>query len=237
VPGRQQSRNQGDDKVVQMMRRLKQIGQSPMILLVSLVAVLVFYAMFKETQVAGAVSFLMLTVLLMAATSQVAGRNSIKWMAFLLVAPTFGLGAYHSFFPSRNSEVLTFGMIATFFLWTSWQVLVHVMSRGKVTRDRIVLSVCLYLMLGFSWFSIYRVLETITPGSFEWTAGITTKSVNTGDLIYFSLATLTTVGYGDIVAMRPESRILAVLEAAAGVLYVGVLIARLVSGYQTGEKE
>jgi hypothetical protein len=47
-------------------------------------------------------------------------------------------------------------------------------------------------------------------------------------LLYFSFATLTTLGYGDIVPTSPISRMLASLEAIAGQLYLAVLVARLV---------
>jgi hypothetical protein len=41
--------------------------------------------------------------------------------------------------------------------------------------------------------------------------------------------TLTTLGYGDVLPLNTRVRSLAVLEAVAGVFYVAVLVARLVS--------
>jgi voltage-gated potassium channel Kch len=48
-------------------------------------------------------------------------------------------------------------------------------------------------------------------------------------LVYFSFVTLTTVGYGDMLAVHPAARSLAMLEALTGQLFPAVLIARLVS--------
>ena len=48
------------------------------------------------------------------------------------------------------------------------------------------------------------------------------------DFVYFSLATLTTVGYGDITPQTALAGILASLEAVIGQLYLAVLVARLV---------
>jgi Ion channel len=56
-------------------------------------------------------------------------------------------------------------------------------------------------------------------------------------LLYFSLATLTTLGYGDIVAVRPSARMFATLEAAAGVLYIAIFVASLVASYQSTERK
>ena len=51
-------------------------------------------------------------------------------------------------------------------------------------------------------------------------------------MIYLSLATLTTLGYGDIVPVTPIARMVAALEAVAGVLYIAITVARLVAGYR-----
>ena len=48
-------------------------------------------------------------------------------------------------------------------------------------------------------------------------------------LVYYSLVTLTTVGYGDITPVHSLARSLATAEALIGQLYPAILIARLVS--------
>jgi uncharacterized membrane protein len=50
--------------------------------------------------------------------------------------------------------------------------------------------------------------------------------------LYFSLATLTTLGYGDITPVTTLARTSATLEAVTGVFYSAVLVARLVSMYR-----
>ena len=49
------------------------------------------------------------------------------------------------------------------------------------------------------------------------------------DYLYFSLVTLTTLGYGDIAPIHPITRSLATTEAVFGQFYVAVIVARLVS--------
>jgi len=48
-------------------------------------------------------------------------------------------------------------------------------------------------------------------------------------MLYFSLTTLTTTGYGDIVAVDPFARSLANLEAVIGQFYLAITVARLVT--------
>jgi voltage-gated potassium channel Kch len=50
-----------------------------------------------------------------------------------------------------------------------------------------------------------------------------------GRLLYFSLVTLTSVGYGDIVPLHPVAYSLVTLEALKGQLFPAILLARLVS--------
>ncbi|MCZ6469420.1 MAG: potassium channel family protein, partial [Candidatus Dadabacteria bacterium] len=46
-----------------------------------------------------------------------------------------------------------------------------------------------------------------------------------------SYTTLTTLGYGDVTALTPEGRIISVLEAIVGQLFLAFLVARLVATY------
>ena len=56
------------------------------------------------------------------------------------------------------------------------------------------------------------------------------EPLNGGAVIYYSLVTLTTQGYGDIVPASGYARLLASLEGVAGTVYLAVLIASLVTG-------
>jgi len=51
---------------------------------------------------------------------------------------------------------------------------------------------------------------------------------------YYSLVTMTTLGYGDIVPTAPTSRSLATLQAVVGQLYLTVIVARLVGLHVAG---
>jgi hypothetical protein len=55
-------------------------------------------------------------------------------------------------------------------------------------------------------------------------------------LIYYSLTTLTTTGYGDILPVSPWARSLANAEMVIGVLYLAILMARLVSLYSQADE-
>jgi Ion channel len=80
---------------------------------------------------------------------------------------------------------------------------------------------------------LYWALERVWPGSLNYGGGIP-DSFSSADGIYFSFVTLATLGYGDFVPKTQVARGLAILEAVVGQLYLGVMVARLVSLYVSG---
>jgi hypothetical protein len=109
-------------------------------------------------------------------------------------------------------------------------ILKDVLRRGRISTDKICGAICVYLLIGFAWAFGYGIIEFINPGSFSGLAQIGTNN-HVGRIMqlrYFSVATLTTLGFGDILPRTPVARTLATLEAVTGQIYLTVLIARLV---------
>ena|ERR1700726_653101 len=109
-------------------------------------------------------------------------------------------------------------------------ILEDVLRRGQISADKICGAICVYLLIGFAWAFGYGIIELINPGSFSGLAEIDANN-HVGQMMqmrYFSFATLTTLGFGDILPRSPSARTLATLEAVTGQIYLAVLIARLV---------
>ncbi len=106
-------------------------------------------------------------------------------------------------------------------------LLVRVFERGPVSGSRVQGAIAAYLLLGMGWAHGYAIINRVHPHAFS-TSG-STPADTMAAWTYFSFATLTTVGYGDIVPSGPIARMVAMGEALAGQLYLTVLIARLVA--------
>jgi len=140
---------------------------------------------------------------------------------------------------SEPLEVARNVLAAGFFGHAIWTMLVFILTCQRVTFNVVCASLCIYLLLGLVWALAYSVLDVLTPNAFTWTVAGQTRppfQVGKGDMavLYFSFATLTTLGYGDIVPTSPTSRVLASMEAIVGQLFLTVLVARLV-GLQISE--
>jgi len=109
-------------------------------------------------------------------------------------------------------------------------VLAQVFRAGPITSQRVQGAVAVYLLLGLAWAFAYELIALRWPHAFTPTPATSTPNDDlTSHFVYFSFVTLTTVGYGDIVATHPVARSLVMLEALVGQLFPAILLARLVS--------
>lgn len=131
---------------------------------------------------------------------------------------------------------LAFVVIASFQAVVIRVLAEFILVTEEVTRDVIYAAVAIYLMIGGIFGVLFGLLETVTFAQTGQNALID-SSVGAGTVVpwqttlYYSYATLTTLGYGDILPVTMWARSLASIEAVIGVLYTTIIMARLVGIY------
>jgi hypothetical protein len=205
-------------------------------LLILILVFLILNPLLEKDQMGEAVLLFSMYATLISATRALSERTRVRWPATLLAVSSMLAMTVAHFFPYRPLWIVNWAILAVFFGFISVGLFSYLGRPGAVTDDRIFVSVSLYLLLGMLWFSLYNLLEAVHPGSFALQS-TPLSSLPRGTLIYLSLATLTTLGYGDIVPVTPIARMVAALEAVAGVLYIAITVARLVAGYRGGKEE
>lgn len=168
-------------------------------------------------------------VVLLAALS-VAGARRVAVVLFVAA-----LASHIMWSLSSRADLAAVSEAARFvFLCYVLALLVRRVVRDRVvTLDTVAGAACVYLLIGMVWGELFTLVERWRPGSFI----IPASWVNApgrdlrAALMYFSFATLTTVGYGDIHPSNPASGGLCVAEAIVGQLYLAIMIARMVGLY------
>ena len=130
------------------------------------------------------------------------------------------------FLTSPNTVFLSF----FFFLFVTFTLLNMIIKTKEITQNTLYGAVCAYLLLGLLWASIYGLINHLAPGSIFQGSGVTGE-MTSNDIIYFSYTTLTSLGYGDISTVTPAGRIMSVLEAVIGQLFIAFMVARLIGIY------
>lgn len=105
----------------------------------------------------------------------------------------------------------------------------HTFRPGPVSTHRVMGGVAAYLVIGLTWAFGYRLLTEVRPEAIHFQSS--PVGIPTGEpsrLIYFSFATLTSLGYADAYPVHRIARSLTMAEALIGQLYPAILIATLV---------
>jgi len=135
-----------------------------------------------------------------------------------------------------NGIVIAYHLFGMCFLgYTAAVILAFLFQEQRITLNMIFASLCVYLLLGVLWAQVYSLLAFLEPESFVFglARDESIRSMRFGGErsvfpLYFSLVTMTTLGYGDIVPASSAARMFAAVQAVTGQLYLAVLVARLV---------
>ncbi|MES9876709.1 MAG: ion channel [Candidatus Sedimenticola sp. PURPLELP] len=208
------------------------VGSQYFALLVALSLLLLVYPFWPRDILGLATLDVLLWGVLIASIYAVSHSRPLFRFALLLAIPTF-LADLAAFIIATDKWLLISCLLDLAFIFFVTTVVVsNVMKEEKVGTDKIFGAICGYILIGILWALIYGALELIYPGSFNGTV----DSAQAGgphfaamdQFIYYSLVTLSTLGYGDITATTHAARSLSSTEAIVGQLYMAILVARLI---------
>ena len=145
----------------------------------------------------------------------------VSWSAYVLPV------SYHA--PAKAAEYV----LHMVFVGYAAIVILGAIFRKKLVRgDEVLGAACGYLLAAAAWASLFQVCELLAPGSFAVSTALSDMFADAQDRValmnYFSLATLTSVGYGDITPLHGPATAFAMLNPVFGQFYIAVVVARLV---------
>ncbi len=158
---------------------------------------------------------------------------SRRWIAIILIL--LGLAAIIARFainaeasPTLVNLLRHGGDILTFASLT-WVVGRAVYAPGRITLRRLQGAIVMYLNFASIFAAAYGLIWELSPGAFANLVAPQGSPQEVGTMLYFSFTTLTTTGYGDIVAVDPFARSLANFESVLGQFFIAITVARLVT--------
>jgi hypothetical protein len=108
----------------------------------------------------------------------------------------------------------------------------RVFGKEQPNSETIFGALCIYLLVGFAFASLYGMVAAVQPRAFYLDPRTNLHAIpNKFDFIYYSFATMVSLGAAGIIPVSAPARSVSVIEAIIGVLYLAVLIARLMSAY------
>ncbi len=199
-------------------------------LVLALLTILFLVPFVQPGTLGGILLGILATIVFLAGIYAVSDSARHVWIGLLLMLPPFvmqwlsvtlQLETHHFFLEPSFYQF-------PFYIFLIYLIAKYVFQQGQVTRDRLFGAASIYLLIGLFYTHVYLLLERVNPGSFSVGGDVSgSTALEFRDFLYFSYATLTTLGYGDIAPISAHARSCALLEAIFGVLTVGILIARL----------
>jgi hypothetical protein len=201
------------------------------LLLIALAALMIGYPYFENSRtgafLGGATSLLTLTGAIFAVRTNRWALGVALVLAFATVAVSV-----RAFMGGVRGDWVVEATFTAFYAFTTVAIFLEVIRTRRVTTDTMYGAVCVYLLVGMTFGSLYDLIETINPGSFQINVDTAVPAeIRWRTLIFFSFMTLTTIGLGDVTPTTVQAQSLTSIEGVIGVLYLAVLIARIVGMY------
>jgi len=199
-------------------------------LLIALVLTIITAPMVEQLPSGDFVETIVLTLLLLSGVLSVASRRRTMVVVASFATAAVAFRWIDRCHPGDLPHGLATGMIMLTLGLVMLQLLHFVLQASRVDSEVLCAAVSVYLLMGLFWAFAYKLSAQLLPVAFVMGTPDAPPCRMLGfDPFYFSFATLTTLGYGDIVPAANVTRMLAVTESISGLFYMTVLIARLVS--------
>jgi voltage-gated potassium channel len=166
----------------------------------------------------------------------------VLWRRPVLRFPVLVLGtvaipvAWAALFIRSTPLLVAHCLLGSAFFWLVGAVILVVVIRWPLASiDSVLGAISAYLLFGLAWAFTYWAMDIVSPESFKWPVESSAPTSEQNQIatfsrfIYYSMVTMSTLGYGDVRPVSNLARTLAWMQSVTGQFYVAVLVAWLVS--------
>jgi hypothetical protein len=183
------------------------------------------------------ISHLSLTIILFLAAYTVQKQQGQRPYILAIIVPLlllYWLGTYDIVSFTLSGAYL---LLVLYFGLLICSYIVQIFRSPRVNSNVLYAAFCLYLMIGLLWGTAYALLDHWIPGAYSGFLLVETQENLIHIYNYFSMVTLTSLGYGDITPRTAGAASLCQLEAIVGQFFTTVLVAWLVGNYVSDKRE
>jgi len=161
-------------------------------------------------------------------------RRWERVVALFLVMCALGASILHAVSSDRAqiAEISFHCVVAVFLAFAVAVILQHIFQRQTIRTDDVIGALCGYVLAGIAWGNLHALVYLLWPASFRIADAVAERlghwHLQRFLFDYFSIMTLTTVGFGDIAPAGSPVYSLMWLEAMFGQFYIAVVVAQLV---------
>ncbi|HKX99627.1 MAG TPA: potassium channel family protein [Steroidobacteraceae bacterium] len=151
----------------------------------------------------------------------------LTWLGLLLAVPVVALSALTAISPRTQYLVWSAALESLFYFYATGSLIAYMLQDWVATTDELFAAGATFTLLAWAFAYAYVVCEAVFPGSFA-AAGSAADVRTWMELLYLSVAVLSSVGLSDIVPVTPMARAIVMLESFAGVMYIALVVSRLI---------
>ena len=180
-----------------------------------------------ESSPTGRTLFGLFGLLVLGAALRVVHRSPwLTWLGGLLALVIVILCVASMIAPHPKLDPWTAGFEALFYFYAAGSLIAYMVKDLVATTDELFAAGATFTLLAWAFAYVFVVCQALLPGSF----GAGEAAMRTWmELLFLSVAVLSSVGLSDIVPLTPMARGLVMLEAFAGVMYIALVVSRLIS--------
>jgi len=154
--------------------------------------------------------------------------HPLTWFAFVLAIVIVILSLISAIAPHPVLTVVTASLEAAFYFYATGSLIAYMLQDHVATTDEFFAAGATFTLLAWAFGYLYVVCQALIPGSFI--TPVQAEADRTWmELLFLSVAVLSSVGLSDILPATPMARALVMLESFAGIMYIALVVSRLIS--------
>ena len=196
------------------------------LLLVQLLGILLYPWM--ETAPRGRAVFGAFGLLVLGVALRVVRRSPwLTWLALVLAVAIVALSVVNAIAPHPALPTAVAVVGCVFYFYATGSLIAYMLQEWVATTDELFAAGATFTLLAWAFAYAYAACDAVLPGSFS--APLNPTGPRTWmELLFLSVAVLSSVGLSDILPVTGIARALVMLESFAGVMYMALVVSRLI---------